>query len=321
MKKLKKAKFEAGVLFHSPGSPTIAKEFAPKDPSFSGETHQPNPAVKFNASEDQKALEPYFNQIHSSPNFEEFYTPGNFSKGENAKLVTTPEGKFIAKKSQEFHPSDRKDFGVDDRVFSQGEREMAYHNAAHKFFGMGKHVPLAALASFPEKKEHWTMHKMVPDSYQHGPMADQNPVSDEEELKAVKNLHRKGVMAKALVMDGIMGNHDRHDGNIFYSPDDVQLIDHSMSLSTSPKIHIPSYYYTSEHYRLGGERIHPLFRQWLLDLNPDTFNKTLMDSGVPDAERKAALGRLQHAKQSMINATTKGNNYRKFFEEFIRSQR
>lgn len=323
MEKLDKAKREGGILFHSPGEASFSESLKPTGKahtSFEGETHTPNPTVRFHTMPEQKAIEPHFNKIHNSPNFEHYFKPGNYSKGDNAKLVDTPHGAFLAKKSLPLHPADREDFGLDDRQFSQGEREMAYHHAAHNFFDMGKHVPLAALAHFPDKKEHWTMHQLVDGSkFRHGAGADERALSLPEEKMKIHKLHQKGIFQKALAMDGIMGNHDRHDGNVFYGDGDMQLIDHGMSLTTKQKVNLPSFYYTNQEFGLGHHRIHPEFRDWLLGLQPDHLNRTLAESGVPEAERQAATDRLRKAHRALISATTKGNNYRKFFEEFTRS--
>jgi hypothetical protein len=114
------------------------------------------------------------------------------------------------------------------------EKEVAYHNLARDFFGLGHFVPVTAAFRHPTSGETMSVQEAVPDAEhidtkeaKHG-LWPRSP--DAPHQKAwLRQLHLSGDLDKVHLMNLMLGNGDRHDGNYVFSassPSHLWLIDH-----------------------------------------------------------------------------------------------
>src|SRR5690606_23121871 len=105
-----------------------------------------------------------------------------------------------------------------DPNFTTAHREALYHLLADKFFKLGDYVPRTTVFKHPfTEQAHSAM------EYVKGAKKYRTP-SQLEAIKNPEDLH------KLAIMDFILGNNDRHQGNIIFTKDgDIRLIDHGMT--------------------------------------------------------------------------------------------
>jgi hypothetical protein len=213
----------------------------------------------------------------------------------------------VVKNSAE-HP-DQEPRGHNKNGFNSAKREVLYHNLAHDFFGMGKHVPLTA--GFTRNNQDWSAQKKVDDAghvrlksadagfdaldqpgdFFEAP-ADAQPKQDEvvnpNHARVLNDLHRSGDTHKMALMDNIMGHHDRHGGNYMVDNkgDNMHLIDNGTAFDYGnfDNVSLPSYLKTLHDKNISGmghdnASLHPEAAKWLNQLDPEHAKKVLADQG------------------------------------------
>lgn len=303
---LLKAVKEGGIVFHSPHSPTVVADVrAPKNPAFEGPAFKANDQQMgdYNALPHQKKLIEHLNSNKFDPkkglslHAYSGHTGGLHSKG-NAAMVqdfTNPHGQpttYFSKKVPEMEPNERASWGIDDRKMSIGQREVAYHNLAHQMFGLGDHVPHIVLHN-DDKGDQFTVQQW----HNNHEMGD----GTQKMVKDLKRFHDAGHFPKMAVMDMVLGNVDRHMGNVVFDKKDgtPKFIDNGMSFVDTSQAPVPAYYTHKDYSHLFNGKITPEFTDWVKGLRPEKFKQLMDTHGVPPNAQDRALQRLEQAHKAI----------------------
>jgi hypothetical protein len=169
-----------------------------------------------------------------------------------------------------------------------------YHQLADKVFGLGEYIPKTTIFNHPFTN--------IPHSAMEF-ISQAKKFKDIEQLKGVKNPQD---LYKLGVMDTILGNNDRHRGNVLFTKDgDIRLIDHGMTFDYNNLFSVgtPSYL---EHIR--KETIPPEVHSWIKDIDPKKMIRYLIHRGAPDFITKNALKRLLEVQRwSEFNRLRRGS--------------
>ena len=314
---LRKAVKEAGIVFHSPHSPTVVDSIrAPKEPAFEGPAFKPTDQHlgDYNALPHQKQMQADLKAVNYKPNkgltlHEYSGHTGSYSKDKNAFVQDLPNSKgqpksYFSKRNPELQPHERKSWGLDDRQMSISQREVAYHNMAHQFFGLGEHVPAITLHN-DEKNGQWT----VQDWHHDHEIGD----GSKKMFQSLTKLHNDGHFPKIAVMDMVLGNTDRHMGNVIFKKDahGVKFIDNGMSFTSTNKAPVPSFYTHEDYSHIFNGKITPEFKAWIKGLRPEKFSQLMDIHGVPKDSQELAMKRLEQAH----TAVDKHDSHNGFFRE------
>lgn len=180
--------------------------------------------------------------------------------------------------------------------FPETHRELAYHNLANSFFGLGDNLPKMAAFQHPETGELHSIQKLIPNA-RHSDMA---PDAWKETLS--HNI-ANGNLDKMLFMDHVLGNVDRHKHNYMFSPKDkkIHLIDHALAfmhpahsdLANEPKSKQvePTYLQNNTH---------PNAIKWAQNLDRNVLYKQLLFNKVPNGKVQEVMNRFDHAKDHIV---------------------
>jgi hypothetical protein len=215
---------------------------------------------------------------------------------------------------------DRKERGH-DQGFDSAQREVLFHDMAHKFFNMGKYVPTTAgfsklMTSVDDpnqiRKVNFSAMKEIPNPSKLRMNMDADIVDDNQK-SSLKNMYNSGDMHKIAIMDNIMGNHDRHGDNYLFDKDaNLHLIDHGTSFDYGnfDPVDTPHFYRSFKYSELEpglrnrvdavkNDKIHPEAKKWLLNLNHDDAINAFKQSGYDLNDKHVSdfmtrLSNLQH---------------------------
>lgn len=181
-------------------------------------------------------------------------------------------------------------------VFNPARREVLYHNLAHDFFGLGDHMPAAALVRHPRTGQEFAAIDQVKGRH----IEPNNP----EHQHALDAQGKSGALDKLAMMDMINGHQDRKWANFMLGDDDkVKLLDHDQ-FSFTDQFDYPDYW-QDYHQRNGinktAEPMHPEAVEWLKKLDPAKLDKMMADHGVDSNIRAGNVRRLTNA-QAVVNA-------------------
>jgi hypothetical protein len=212
--------------------------------------------------------------------------------------------------------------------FNEARREVAYHNLAKNFFGLGEYVPTAALVRHPKTgQEHAVIEKIKHGEHARvknfGTFTDPiERVLDDHHLATLKRLHDSGELDRLALMNTVLGNPDRHHENYMFVPDHpgIQLIDHGLAfddLKPQPMA-LPSYldhHHNHLDHQAGIEPqkkltkapgsiaktpLHPAAVTWVQGLDPQQLAEHLDKNKVPQQQRGAALHRLATIQNALM---------------------
>lgn len=233
-----------------------------------------------------------------------------------------PSGKLVLVKGEMPDGSDAHIEGI-------ARREAAYHNLAKHFFGLGDFVPTTAAVRHPLTNETHSVQEEVPDaSHVDVKKFSENGYGYMPEDKRQESWIRKhqvnGDLDKIHVMNMVLGNNDRHTGNLLVTPHEphVRLIDHSHCFDyhgDHSEIKTPAYFrlqqgmrYKEEARRnpeadqhgqipdhFGNEPIHPDAAKWLQSLDHEKLADLVRAFGVGEKAAKRASGSLQIIKSRL----------------------
>ena len=234
---------------------------------------------------------------------------GGISK--DAGWYKNKQGKNVWVKSAAGHPN-IKQRGHDK--LNAAEREVLFHNMAHDYFGLGKHVPTTS--GFTKDGAPHSAQAQVEGGH-HVPRPELKSASDKYELPkdytdTVNNLYKNGDLHKMAMMDTLMGHHDRHRANFMYNPkqkDRLHLIDNGTAFDYGNFDVKESPYYwdhaiSSVIKDLGHpDTMHPEAKKWLMDLSPDKARKFFTDHGYMESDPhvRGFTTRLQHMQDAVKN--------------------
>jgi hypothetical protein len=192
------------------------------------------------------------------------------------------------------------------RKLSQPHREGLFHTMARDFFGMGDHVPNTAVFKHPKTGEPVSVSEKLKG-------AEHFDSDNEDHGYALSQAYHNGSLDKALLMDAVMGNNDRHAGNYMLTRGGphLNLIDNGLSLDYGQTFHhnyapledhldsdpnVPS-----EYRRAGwGMPLHPAAVDWFRKLSHIKFMGMMLQHGVPPYLAKEGAKRFA-AIQNALN--------------------
>jgi len=185
--------------------------------------------------------------------------------------------------------------------------EVAYHNIARDFFGLGHYVPYTAAFKHPHTGEVQSVQQAVPGAthiraevQRHGIDGTVWGFGPPHAAATLQRLGDAGELDKLAVMNHVLGNDDRHPGNYVFSRQGpgLHLIDHGLAFEDGrfpqPPDYLDQYVHLTNSGQPGMEtaEAHPEAVKWALSLDPDQLAAHLQRNGVKDYESAAALDRL-----------------------------
>jgi hypothetical protein len=178
-----------------------------------------------------------------------------------------------------------------DPNFTTSHREAAFDKMARDFFGLGKYVPGTTAFVHPTKGSVHSAQEWVEG-------AENQPYTD-------KDFDKPADMQKLALMDSVLGNTDRHGGNLMRNPDGtLMLIDHGLTfdIPDSRNVEDSDYVGNNTNSKLvnfgetSGPALEPETKQWIKDLNPEIMARKLKESSVPEKLAGRVLNRLKALK-------------------------
>jgi hypothetical protein len=199
--------------------------------------------------------------------------------------------------------------------FNESRREVAYHNLAKDFFGLGQYVPAVALVRHPRTGREHAVIEAVRGGHHHGEGGPDDRAAREA---TISRLAASGDLDKIFVMNSILGNADRHKYNYMFTPEEpgLKLIDHGYSFTahSSPGA-MPSYIaalhaskrptepeagaFGKRSPEIDQQPMHPDAVSWVKSLDGAEFQKRLGENGVPEGETSQALYRLRNLQKHL----------------------
>jgi hypothetical protein len=200
--------------------------------------------------------------------------------------------------------------------FNSARREVLYHDLAHKFFGLGDHVPTTA--GFTKDGEDWSAQQKV-DGASHTKfiripkddgMGSTKIIANANHEKILRDLNNSGQMDKLSMMDHLSGHHDRHGGNFLLDDagSGMHLIDNGTAFDygnldrSAPIPHYRQYVQDLGLHGPGGheshKQFHPEAQKWLSKLNPENAKKIFAEHGHDENSpaMKGFMARLEHLR-------------------------
>lgn len=187
-------------------------------------------------------------------------------------------------------------------------REVAFHNVARDFFGLGKYTAVAAHAHHPRDGRGMAVIEAV----QGG---EHQRDGDEGQRAKLAGMDASGDLDKLALMDVVMNTWDRHQKNYMFTrggDPPVKLFDHGDALGDGRRVDVlPEY--VAHHHRLaygppvGDEEaprlddapVNPEAVKWLQGLSEDDLAKHLAENRVPEQASADALYRLRNLKEHL----------------------
>jgi hypothetical protein len=201
--------------------------------------------------------------------------------------------------------------GLPGRTFNSARREVLFHDLAHQFFGLGKHVPTTAGFTDDFGRD-LSGQKEAVDSNRIWLGAKQDKIQHPNHERVIKNLNNSGQLDKMTMMDHIMGHHDRHHNNYHVDDkgDNLHLIDNGTAFDYGnlDAHEIPGYRRVHQEQKLHGKdghdsskAFHPAAVKWLQQLKPADAIKTFIAHGHGDDSPaiEGFVGRLLHLKNAL----------------------
>ena len=187
----------------------------------------------------------------------------------------------------------------------------AYYNMASQFFGLGDHVPVTATVRHPEIFEDHPTTVMKLHS-------GKSLLADPKHFYDAANKGREdGSLHKLALMDMVMGNADRHHGNMMASNGKVVNIDNDNPFTYSGWSTYTPAYAAPSHPDHGYEGIlndvpHIEANKWLQSLDKKKFIRELAKYPQKDGIIKSAVARLRLAQIMAKKGATLGQMYQAF---------
>lgn len=203
----------------------------------------------------------------------------------------------------------------DPGLMSGPHRDVAYRKSADEVFGMGAHVPEHAAFVDPKSGQHYTaVQGLIDANHVH------RNTLEHDQLAA---RYHDGTLDKATLMDMMLANNDRHDGNYMMSSGtpDLHLIDHTLGLGfddNEPAVPPTWYDRLTDHPTVGQHPmtapLHPGAQAWLGSLDPEHFRSKLLESGVSRGATGKAVQRMKVLKNHV--AANPQDSKKKIFDAF-----
>lgn len=160
---------------------------------------------------------------------------------------------------------------------NSARREVLMHNIAHRV-GLGQYFPVTA--GFTKHGEDYSAMKKIKGIE---PTADNlaKPEVKNAFLSTLKQHHDTGALHMLAMLDGLMGNNDRHNRNVMFDPDTkkIHMIDNGNCIdygarASKARYRGSGFLETAEKNGISGP-VHNEALKWLNHLNNDKVHKTL----------------------------------------------
>ena len=169
-------------------------------------------------------------------------------------------------------------------TFTTAHREAMFHKLANEFFGLGEHVPETTVFNHPLSGRPWSAQKLVPN------VSEPHP--------NMSKYIEDGTLHKMAIMDTVLGNQDRHSGNVLegdgkkgrqlYLVDNALAFDYGDAIGTAQ---IPKY--TDQLHNVDiPESVH----KWLWNLDIQKMVDIMAKHGAPQDIILTAANRLANAR-------------------------
>jgi hypothetical protein len=268
-----------------------------------GAQHSPN---MHQTDEQKKLIEGLYFDTGNKP---KQYTPkhGEFSNtliklqndaGQKV-LVKPPRKGFGVSDSGSTDRADEED-EIGRRVHDNAQSATHYYHLADQVFGMGKHVPPTNYFKHDELHNHFAGSGLAHEGVQQGehfqamemiPKAKTAlTASDAEWNKMHKHMMKNGDLHKLMMMDTILGNIDRHQGNFLIHPKGhIINIDNDLAFSHGKAVGAPDY--------IGDkgleEPVHEEAANWIKGIDPKILVGKMLDQGHDPATIKRSVAALK----------------------------
>jgi hypothetical protein len=154
---------------------------------------------------------------------------------------------------------------------------------------MGEYVPETTTFIHPITKQPWSAQKW---SHRASTMQHHSELAHHPDLD------------KLAIMDTILGNSDRHFGNVLVTPNKkLQLIDNAGSFDYGHVFQAPNPAYAKH---LFSSNVSSSASKWLKGITPSHFEAMLKENKVPESLINVAMARLHEGKRWLRHAN--GNN-------------
>lgn len=118
--------------------------------------------------------------------------------------------------------------GVKEEAATQARREMAFYHIAADVFKLGDWMPAAELLLLDGRE--WSAMDMLPLNWRN--LDKIKKVDFQRVARVLDGLRGAGILHRWAVLDYVLGNPDRHAGNLMISPEDkLKLIDHGSAFA------------------------------------------------------------------------------------------
>jgi hypothetical protein len=219
----------------------------------------------------------------------------------DAYWTKTPSGKLVFVKPDEN--------AFDDSGFSTSEKENAFIGVSRDFFGLGNYFANVGIVKHPKTNQLQSVIEAIDGEHGEKPAKDNTNIpKNQHHINVLHKLGDSGELDKLAIIDGVLGNFDRHYQNYLFTPNgSIKLIDHGESFDNDPTNFYFEPDYLDKYHSLkdrqiapgGGldhNRFHPETLRWLQGLDTKKFEEVLRTNGVPDNRAKEAIRRLNRIK-------------------------
>jgi hypothetical protein len=192
----------------------------------------------------------------------------------------------------------KRSLDTNTKDFDEARREAAYYNLGKEYFGLGDYLTPTAAYTHPITGQNYSVSEGVSD-------AEHWDEKSEAHRAVLAGLHGAGEADKLQLMNGIMGNTDRHGHNYVFSKaarGGLKLIDHGRTLFHSENRGFRPAAYMWHHldprnpFMHSAVPVHPLAQQWLHGLPTAGIVAAAAASGMSSAYQLELLERLTTAK-------------------------
>jgi hypothetical protein len=253
-----------------------------------GSSHSPN----IHANEAQKAL---IEGLYFDPKKEpKTFRPGHDLFRSALYKVRNDAGKDVLVKN----PEQTEGYNMENALSATH-----YYHLANKVFGMGDHVPVTNYFKHDAlRPEYSAPHEIHHQAMEIIPKAKTPLIHGDEWNKALDKSLNDGSLHKLMMMDSILGNQDRHVGNVIIHPKGhIMSVDNDNAFDYKLDAHLlPEYLEEADQASL-----HPHAAKWIQSINPKSLAGEMSRLGHSPDNIQAAVRRLrmfQKGSQKPVNA-------------------
>lgn len=275
----------------------LAEELALKKSSTNklirvGASHSSNK----HANEEQKKL---IEGLYFDPKNQEkkAWNPGHSEYTNSLYKLKNDAGKgVVVKNPQAGIGMGESDMGEPDMFDTRGmdnaRAASHYYHLANDVFGMGEHVPVTNYFQHKQLGSEGEQHHQAMEHVQKAKTIMGASLKDQ--VNMAKRHVKTGEPHKMMMMDSILGNTDRHIGNVLVgAKGNLINIDNDLAFSHLGNQALPSYVGDSDSEDHGSHTMHPEAAKWIKGIDAKKLVGTMMDQGHHPTTIKSAVAGLK----------------------------